>query len=734
MKNLKIALAIIILSGCFYSCSIHSIVLAVSPYSQTIQLNAGWNIISTPRILSSHSFSADQISSNFDIYLLDPSKPSKWATMADIGHSEFQPLYGYFINNKTGVTQTLTFYYRSDLTPNEQIFEREFNQEGWYSVGPANPTYVKSKCADTADTNNVSKVLHSLDGFYNLFIDFIDHSVNARNVGVNDKWNTVIDTDVDQIDDLRELNGYALYINKANAIYNGVQSNEVPEEQCWKIGTITVSMSANHPQGADGSFVKTTNLKTLAVFDIKADDEAITLNTINLLFTDSVDALTNSNYLSNVGLYDGDSLISNLLDVKNEASQSFSINWTISAGVTKELSVKGITDTITAITNGDSIVTTFDSALGQGESSGETINNYGDLATTAITIYPSGIATPSTDATRVMHNQGILAPMVNAPIGAIKIYGQREDMKLTDWIVYVSGTGYDDEADISSVTIYDQDGTTQLSNPVAYDNGDDNTVDTFTFTSSDFLTDVIIPKNTYRTLIIKANTSTAIDGTTDFLVTLKDQPDQMKFVGQDSGTIYDTSTDIVGDLALNITSPFAGGKFSFDEDILEVKKANESPSGAVSRGTIATYAIWDVTNMSSTLSAMTIDSVTFTSKTGLPSGILDADNSASGDLLFSLYDGDGNILAGGAAHDNTVIFAAAGTVTFTKANLLTVDAGLPKQLVLKITTTNTALWPSSTQMQWSIETVGDLISSKGTVGYAGTTWSIPATTNIVTLP
>ena len=71
-------------------------------YSQTVTLQTGWNIVSTPKLLDSHSFSATENSTNFDIYALDPSKTSGWATLADLGQTEFTPLYGYFINNKTG--------------------------------------------------------------------------------------------------------------------------------------------------------------------------------------------------------------------------------------------------------------------------------------------------------------------------------------------------------------------------------------------------------------------------------------------------------------------------------------------------------------------------------------------------------------------------------------------------------------------------------------------------------
>ena len=42
---------------------------AVVASSQTTTLSPGWNIVSTPKVLSSHIFSADETSTNFDIYL-----------------------------------------------------------------------------------------------------------------------------------------------------------------------------------------------------------------------------------------------------------------------------------------------------------------------------------------------------------------------------------------------------------------------------------------------------------------------------------------------------------------------------------------------------------------------------------------------------------------------------------------------------------------------------------------
>lgn len=123
--------------------------------SQNVALSPGWNIVSTSRLLESHSFSVAETSANFDIYALDPLRASGWATMADLGQTEFMPLYGYFVNNKTSGQQTLTFNYRTNVTPSERLFERKFTVPGWYSVGIANPTYAKKQGeVSSGDSNN----------------------------------------------------------------------------------------------------------------------------------------------------------------------------------------------------------------------------------------------------------------------------------------------------------------------------------------------------------------------------------------------------------------------------------------------------------------------------------------------------------------------------------------------------------------------------------------------------
>jgi hypothetical protein len=236
MKKLLVGGAVIFLS----LCSTQTVFAAVS-YSQSVSLAPGWNIVSTPRVLESHSFSLPETSENLSIYVLDASRPSGWATMAELGQTEFTPLYGYFINNKGTTTQTLTFNYKADTTPNERLFERSFATTGWYSFGVANPSYAKEQGSSTVDTDNPDHILNSLLGAtsnYDSVVDFTDasYATDTDSVALVDPWKLKIrsadvsnTTEINSLNDFRETKGYAIYIKNATATLNGFQNADVPQ-------------------------------------------------------------------------------------------------------------------------------------------------------------------------------------------------------------------------------------------------------------------------------------------------------------------------------------------------------------------------------------------------------------------------------------------------------------------------------------------------------------------------
>ncbi len=200
---------------------------AATLYSEDVTLSAGWNIVSTPRVLDSHSFSAAETSANFDVYVLNGST---WSTMAGMGQAEFTPLYGYFVNNKTGINQTLTFNYKASTTPNERLFSRSFTQTGWYSIGVANPTYALERGASSVDSNNVNDVLFTLGTKLSQAVDFTpdSYATDPDSLAIGQTWDMHTQPNVNTLNDFRETKAYAVYITDSSALYTGFQNDSVP--------------------------------------------------------------------------------------------------------------------------------------------------------------------------------------------------------------------------------------------------------------------------------------------------------------------------------------------------------------------------------------------------------------------------------------------------------------------------------------------------------------------------
>ena len=245
--------------------------------SENITLQTGWNIVSTPKVLDSHEFSAPATAENFDVYLLDASQPTGWATMAMVGQTEFTPLYGYFIQNKTGAEQTLTFNYDTDLAPNEQLFERTFSTAGWYSIGVANDGYVKPRGDTRGDRNTPSKVLSLLEGKYDTVIDFTAASftTNRDSVALSDQWKAVVPVDIDALNDFRETKGYAVYIKEGDARYSGFQNSagSVGNGETEEEALLTVSQW-QHYEPTDEYVIGSIGLE----FELQAGKENIVLD------------------------------------------------------------------------------------------------------------------------------------------------------------------------------------------------------------------------------------------------------------------------------------------------------------------------------------------------------------------------------------------------------------------------------------------------------------------------
>lgn len=290
MKSINLFVAIFVFS--FSVLGLASSAHAEEAVSQYVTLESGWNIVSTPKVLESHTFSIDETSENFDVYLLDASQPTGWATMADLGQSEFTPLYGYFINNKTGEAQTLTFNYDTTVAPNDKLFERTFSSEGWYSIGVANDEYAKAQGADTSDTNNPSRILSLLEGKYDLVIDFTNviYGTVRKSVALNDPWKAVAPVDIDNLNDFRETKGYAMYVKEANAKYVGFQNDAIVSTD-----KLVVKSSSNNPDSTTLQLENDSSSDWMSIFAFDLDTED-SINDVEVSSLEVTVTLSSSTY------------------------------------------------------------------------------------------------------------------------------------------------------------------------------------------------------------------------------------------------------------------------------------------------------------------------------------------------------------------------------------------------------------------------------------------------------
>ncbi|MFA5878471.1 MAG: immunoglobulin-like domain-containing protein [Candidatus Staskawiczbacteria bacterium] len=277
MKNFfkfYVILSSLLIVGAFFV--VQNIEAATATY-QTTTLEIGWNIVSTPRILLSHEFSAPEISDNFDIYLLDPTAISGWKTMQEAGQTEFQPLFAYFVNNKTGQTQTLKLNYNFDLTPAQRLFQRTL-QPGWNAIGISSPSYAKTKGSNNIDTNNPSNILSSINSSIGQVVDFTNGNIDLDSPKVTNSWLSKTASDANSLNDFRELKGYGIFITSATNNYIGSQDLVVPDKNAPVItrsGSATVSVSFGGPYNDAGA---------TALDDVDGDITAniVTVNPVNV--------------------------------------------------------------------------------------------------------------------------------------------------------------------------------------------------------------------------------------------------------------------------------------------------------------------------------------------------------------------------------------------------------------------------------------------------------------------
>lgn len=208
-------------------------------FEHIINLNPGWNLVSTPRILESYEFSAPENIENFSIYLYSNTSSSGWQTMVEAGQNTFSPLYGYFIYNHTGLNQTLKFIYKQNNDPAARLFNRNLIT-GWNVFGVANPTYLlKQYTPDNVDTNNIQNTLASISSSVVSLLDLTHGNEDLGNIAVTDNWKQVVFSQAYELNDFRETKAYIAYLD-SSATYTGFQNDD-------EIATTSIYEISNPP-------------------------------------------------------------------------------------------------------------------------------------------------------------------------------------------------------------------------------------------------------------------------------------------------------------------------------------------------------------------------------------------------------------------------------------------------------------------------------------------------------
>ena len=390
-------------------------------FSQSVILKPGWNIVSTPRVLDSHSFSAPEVAENFDIFVLDPSNPAGWSTMAGLGQTEFQPLFGYFINNKTGTYQTLTFNYKVGLPPNQKLFQRVFSKTGWYSIGVANPTYSQNQCSFAPNSGTMSKILDSLSGHYSFVIDFTDADFNKwrNSVSVANTWKSATSADLDNLNDPRDFKGYAIFITKEDALYSGFQNDDEPITCPPGFAVVILD-----PYSPSGDVVDDSNDVPLARFTVTAYGEPIKVETFTVRASPSdstIGSLRNGRILINGSQYGSTATLAS-----SSAGTSYTVNYTFQPGVATTVEVRADlheasgTDNVSA-NDVISVVMLTGSSNGQGTVSASTVNvPTADVESNNVTVKSGSMTLAKYSA---YANQTVTVPASNLKLGHFVLTG-----------------------------------------------------------------------------------------------------------------------------------------------------------------------------------------------------------------------------------------------------------------------------------------------------------------------
>ena len=421
---------------------------AADVYYHAIVLSPGWNAVSTPRLVDSHQFSVAETTANFDVYVLNPGSISGWSSMADINQTEFTPLYGYFINNKTSFNQTLTLNYKQNVEPNQRLFSRTLSA-GWNIVGVANPSYaLKQADPSSYDTNNVTNILTPLVNLttsascVSTVLDFTADQSDKSSVAAGGAWSQKVWASANQVNDLRETKAYAIYTTSA-CTYQGSQNNDpITTYGASAIGTLAISKCSDSPTG---NVVASASGTTLVKFCLTAANEDIRISSLPILST-----IATGSDIDNAKVYFDGAQVGSTADLTDAAAVTFNFGMSVvvPAGQTKVLEVKGDIKNASGVNhvNGDIILITLNAGSSNASAlSSTTTISTGSVAGNNLTVVVSALS--------LSKNSSVVDASASTPTGML---GQ-QNVRIGS---FVATAGSAEAVTITQITMTDDVGAT----------------------------------------------------------------------------------------------------------------------------------------------------------------------------------------------------------------------------------------------------------------------------------
>jgi hypothetical protein len=184
-----------------------------------LTLTSGWNVFSTPKLLSGIGFSNGGTGISF--YQLEGG--SWTGTTIAANTTNIKPLEGFLINNTTDASVSLYLSYTTGtLSAGQKIFTKSLST-GWNVLGVADSSLLQNQTDFTEVA--VQTQLASLSGDYSNAIDWTDTGFDGGdNTLTIDQLTQITSSDVtDTTEKFEEFKSYAIFVKQGGGSYAGSQ-------------------------------------------------------------------------------------------------------------------------------------------------------------------------------------------------------------------------------------------------------------------------------------------------------------------------------------------------------------------------------------------------------------------------------------------------------------------------------------------------------------------------------